>query len=243
MANGERGTEPTKVNTAEQGLKSIEAFIRSDLTARIAELEWSVRGCDSRQCRSRSVEAGVTSELLSAAYSVKRAAGQIHVLIHAVGSLLLLPKIMEPDEQIEYVSLGAGNTGKPFDLETDRRIAEFKFIHWSGGADTIRQNTLFKDFYLLAEHGTEKRKELYVLDCKYPLKFLRGGRALQSVLSRNVALWENFQAKHGDRFLRVCDYYAARQDLVALRDAAPLVPELLHIVDGGPSGSTEAEPG
>lgn len=229
------------MNTAEQGLQSIEVFMRSDLRRRIAELESTARGCDSNQCHARNVGAGVTSELLSAAYAVKRAAGQINVLIHTVGSLLLLPKIMEPDEKIEYVSLGAGTGGKPFDLETDRRIAEFKFIHWKGGSEAIRQNALFKDFYLLAEHETEKRKELYVLDRKYPLRFLHGGRALRSVLGRNVRLWESFQAKYGDRFLKVCDYYAARQDVVALRDAAPLVPELLHIVDAGPSGSTEAE--
>jgi hypothetical protein len=69
-------------------------------------------------------------------------------------------------------------------LETDRRVAEFKFIHWRGGADAIRQNSLFKDYYLLAEHPTKKRKELFVLDTTHPLKFLRGGRALRSVLSK-----------------------------------------------------------
>jgi hypothetical protein len=212
-------------------LDAIERFIGTDLTTRIADLEWTVKGCDAGQCAHKSVAAGVTSELLSAAYSLKRAAGQINVLIHAVGGLLLLPQIMEPGERIEYVSLGAGNTGREFDLETDRRVAEFKFIHWSGGADTIRQSSLFKDFYLLAEHPTPKRKELYVLDIKYPLKFLRGGRALSSVLSKNVSLWEQFRAKHADTYATVGDYFADRQHSVALKDAAPLVPQLLKIVD------------
>ena len=73
--------------------------------------------------------------------------------------------------------------------DIDRRIAEFKFIHWRGGSEAIRQNGLFKDFYSLAEHETEKRKELYVLDCKYPLRFLRGGRALSSgVMHKSEAL-------------------------------------------------------
>lgn len=213
----------------------------SDLTSRIAELEWAVKGCDGPQCRARGVQAGATSNLLSAAYAVKRAAGQINVLIHAVGGLLLVPQIMEPGEKIEYVSLGAGNTGRAFDLETDRRVAEFKFIHWRGGADTIRQNSLFKDFYLLAEHPTEKRKELYVLDTKYPLKFLRAGRALRSVLSKNVTLWEAFQAKHADTYETVGDYYAARQNDVLLRDAAPLVPQLLRIVNTAPLADDEPE--
>ena len=64
---------------------------------------------------------------------------------------------------IEYVSLGAGNTGRAFDLETNQRIAEFKFIHWQGGPESIRQNSLFKDFYEMAEYDTRKQKFLYVL--------------------------------------------------------------------------------
>ena len=224
-----------------RALEAIESFIGSDLTARIADLEWEVKGCDGAQCSAKSAQVGVTSELLSAAYVVKRAAGQINVLIHAVGGLLLVPQIMEPDEKIEYMSLGAGNTGREFDLETDRRVAEFKFIHWRGGADTIRQNSLFKDFYLLAEHTTKKRKELFVLDTKHPLKFLRAGRALRSVLSKNVTLWEGFQAKYGNSYQTVGDYYAARQHDVVIRDAAPLVPQLLRIVDVAPIENGEAE--
>jgi hypothetical protein len=215
--------------TIAQALESIEAFIESDLTARIADLEWIVRGCDAQQCTAKSGEVGVTPDLLKAAYTVKRAAAQINVLIHAVGGLLLIPQILEPGEKIEYVSLGAGNTGRAFDLETDRRVAEFKFIHWTGSSDTIRQNSLFKDFYLLAEHPTPKRKELFVLGLKYPLKFLRAGRALRSVLSKNVALWEAVQMKYGDAYQTVGDYYAARQHDVAIRDAAPFVPQLLQM--------------
>ncbi|HSC17453.1 MAG TPA: hypothetical protein VLC74_00925 [Rhizomicrobium sp.] len=232
---------PTASPTMIQALDAIENFIGSDLTARIADLEWGVKGCDGIECGAKNVEAGVTSDLLSAAYAMKRAAAQINVLIHAVGGLLLVPQILEENEKIQYVSLGAGNTGRAFDLETDRRVAEFKFIHWTGGSDTIRQNQLFKDFYLLAEHQTEKRKELFVLDTKYPLKFLRAGRALRSVLSKNVTLWEEFQAKYGGKYQTVCHYYAARQHDVLIRDAAPLVPQLLRIVDIAPLVNDEAE--
>ena len=71
------------------------------------------------------------------------------------------------------MSLGAGNTGRSFDQETDRRVAAFKFIRWQGGPESIRQNSVFKDFFLLAEHDTVKRRYLYVLGNHYPLKFLR----------------------------------------------------------------------
>lgn len=214
-------------------LRAISAFIGSDLGARIAELEWSVKGCTGPTCRNKGDEAGATSTLLTAAYEVKRAAGQINVLIQAVGGLLLLPKIMEPDEKIEYVSLGAGNSGREFDLETDRRVAEFKFIHWQGGAETIRQNALFKDFFLLAENNTAKRKELYVLGTSHPLRFFRGRRSLSSIMSRHPKLWGAFREKYEDRYSVVSDYYSAMENVVAIVDAAPLVPELVKVIAEG----------
>jgi len=56
---------------------------------------------------------------MAAAALMKRVAGQINVVIHALGILLCLPHILEADEVVEYVSLGAGNTGRAFDLETN----------------------------------------------------------------------------------------------------------------------------
>ncbi len=38
------------------------------------------------------------------------------------------------------------------------------------GSKTIRQNSLFKDFYLLAEHETHKKKVMYLLETPRPLK-------------------------------------------------------------------------
>ena len=58
--------------------------------------------------------------------SSKRSAGQINVIVHAVGILVALPKILEPGELVQSLSLGAGNTGRAHDLETDRRIDEFR---------------------------------------------------------------------------------------------------------------------
>jgi hypothetical protein len=47
-------------------------------------------------------------------------------------------------------------TGRSFDLETSDRVAvaEFKFIRWQGGPESIRQNQLFK-LYLLARSSVE----------------------------------------------------------------------------------------
>jgi hypothetical protein len=205
----------------------LDKFTRTDLTGTLAGIETAVRGLTVATCMKALSDAGVSSEVLSAAASLKRLAGQVNVAIHATGILLCLPHILEPGEVVEYVSLGAGNTGRSFDLETNRRIAEFKFIHWQGGAESIRQNSIFKDFYLLAESASDKRKVLYVLGTKYPLNFFNGGRTLSSVLSKNIALADKFRAAHGDEFHRVRDYFSTRRDKVAIVDVSRWVPELV----------------
>src|SRR2546426_3182050 len=134
---------------------------------------------------------------------MKRLAGQINVVVHALGILATLPHLLDRGEVIQYVSLGAGNTGRPFDLETTQRIAEFKFVGWQGGAEAIRQNALFKDFYLLAEHSSAKRKCLYVLGTAHPLKFFNGGRSISSVLSHHVRLRNQFMDRFGNQYYSV----------------------------------------
>jgi hypothetical protein len=173
----------------------LKRFERTDLGGTLADIEHAVKGLTVANCAKTLSAAGVTGEVLSAAAELKRLAGQVNVAIHATGILLCLPRILEPGEAVEYVSLGAGSTGREFDLETNRRIAEFKFIHWRGGSEAIRQNNLFKDFYLLSESKSNKRKYLYLLGTEIPLRFLNGGRKLASVLKQK--LLDELRARHG----------------------------------------------
>ncbi len=80
----------------------------------------------------------------------------------------------------------------------------------------------------MAEDESNKRKFLYVLGREIPLKFLNGGRSLESVLSRNVKLRSQFQQKYGQQYLRVSDYYRPRKELVTLADVSIWVPELIE---------------
>ena len=218
------GTTMTLVEAAEH----IQRFEQDSLRLRIAALERGFHQADKDACAALYSNVGVGPELWESAQFMKQVAGQINVVVHAVGILLSLPYILQEGEVIEALSLGAGNTGVPFDLITNRRVAEFKFTHWRGGPESIRKNQLFKDFYLLAEADTTKERYLYVVGEQYPLKFIRGKRALASVLSRNNKLWAAFQAQYGDRFSTVGDYYAYRQALVRIVDLANLVPHFAH---------------
>jgi hypothetical protein len=206
--------------------EALASFAGAQLTERISDLEAQFQGADQASLSSLLTSATISRELLGSAYLLKRVAGQINVVIHAVGILLTLPHLMVSGERIEYLSLGAGNTGKAFDLETTERVAEFKFIHWQGGSEVIRQNALFKDFYLMAENESKKKKYMYVLGTEHPLRFLNGGRSLSSVMSRHRKLWDDFTRRYRDRFPTVRDYYAFRRDAVAVVDISSLLTEL-----------------
>jgi len=207
-----------------EAAKMIEAFEGPSLRTSIAQLEKLFSGDSKAKCKSRLKKVLVDDNLLDAALVLKATAGQINVIVHAVGILLSLPHILEQDEVIEFLSLGAGNTGKDFDLETDRRIAEFKFIRWRGGSETIRKNQLFKDFYLLAEENTKKKKFLYVVEKEHPLKFLLGSRAIDSVFSRNVKLLDQFREKYQGQISVVSEYFALKHKDIEIVDLAEILP-------------------
>lgn len=204
----------------------IRDFEQGSLTKRLSTLEALFTRADrkgaAQLCKLQEVNLG----LIKAAVELKTLAGQVSVLIHAAGILTALPRILRNAEVVESLSLGAGNTGRSFDLETNRRIAEFKFIHWRGGPETIRQNSLFKDFYYLAEAGGRKVRFLYLLELERPLQFLRGGRSLASVMSRNSKLNRDFRHRYGNRFRVVREYYKYRRGRVKLVDLSPILPAL-----------------
>lgn len=191
---------------------------------RISSLENALRGVVVEGVDELQNRYNVSASAMKGALTVKEMAGQVNVTIHAMGIVISLPYILEPSETVVDASLGAGNTGRAFDLETDRRIAEFKFIRWRGGAESIRQNGVFVDFFHLAEAETDKRRILYLTGLEHPTRFFNGARNLNSVLSKNAAVHNQFRAIYGDRFTVVRQYWnhvANRVELVDLLEAVP----------------------
>lgn len=205
----------------DQAIKAIDGFQGESLTQSLSAIESSVIGLSLIELQKLCGNRGIDNAFLASALSIKRIAGQINVIIHAAGILHSLLSVLEPGEVVESVSLGAGNTGRKFDLETNLRVAEYKFIDWQGGPESIRQNSVFKDFFELAEYETTKKKYLYVVGTDFPLRFFRGGRALTSVLSRQPAILARIAAKYGASIVRVCDYYVLKKDEVQICDISP----------------------
>lgn len=184
---------------------ALQKFAGASLTAELSRIESSLKGAS--KAASLASLSGEEKQALTAAASLKRIAAQVNTAIHALGIMLCLPHLLEDGEIVEYVSLGAGNTGRAFDLETNSRVAEFKFIHWQGTAETIRQNSIFKDFFLLEDYQTSKRKYLYVLGIAHPLKYFNARRAIASVLSKDEAVRDQFRNRFGDHYTTVREYF------------------------------------
>jgi hypothetical protein len=208
----------------------VQRFKSGSLKKTIASLESSFRAIGKSECEEAIKAHQIGGELLKATLNLKLALAQINEVVHCVGILKSLPHILEPEEKVTYLSLGAGNTGKPFDLETSSRIAEFKFIDWKGGSESIRQNALFKDFFYLAEYPTHKRRFLYVVGLKHPMKFFNGGRACTSVMSKNRQLWADYSNKYSE-FLTVCAFYGHKRANVEIVDLATIIPEFAAVID------------
>jgi hypothetical protein len=206
------------MNNIDSAFRTLHEFKGESFPETIATIERAFIGSRMPVVTSLLEKHSLSQILLEAAFQVKRASSQIDELIHAVGILTALPRILSEDEVICTLSLAAGNTGKDYDLETNKRIAEFTFIEWQGGAEVIRQNKIFKDFYFLAESECALMKELYVIGTEFPIKFFRSGRALPSILKNNARLGNSFTSKYGARYKTVREYYEERKDRVAIKD-------------------------
>jgi len=213
---------------SDESLKALNDFNTQNLTRRIARIESLADGITLDTCEEFLADLSASHEAILAAKRLKVLAGQINVSIHALGILRCLPHILESGEVVESMSLGAGNTGKSFDLETSKRVAEFKFINWKGGSEAIRQNGIFKDFYGLAEAQTPKSKHLYLLGIEHAMKFFNGSRSIKSVLSKNRKIADNFDLKYGRNIEIVRDYFAIKSHDVAIEDVSRFVPELVQ---------------
>ena len=169
-------------------------------------------------------EARISTDTLKSALNLKTKLGQLHVLIHSLGILLSLPYILENNENIQSISLGAGNTGRNFDLTTDHRVAEFKFIQWRGGSESIRQNNIFKAFLHHLWDTSGKKRQLFLTGTDEALSFFRGGRALPSILSKDQATKSRFESKYGQQFSVVGEFYKKYESQIDIIDLNQTVP-------------------
>ncbi len=211
---------------------NIQRFLQGNLRKRIIDIENDLNGVGKERLEKICSKDSIDVELFDAAMTLKNLTRQIDVIVHAVGIMLSLPYILKNDEEIIGLSLGAGKKKTvPFDLETNFRIAEFKFINWQGGSEKMRKISLFKDFYYLAEYEPHKNeRNLFVLGKKYPSNFFQSETSLSSIMPRRV-IWEDFKQRYPEGLNTVKEYYELQKNRVKIIDLTAIVSHFRNLGD------------
>lgn len=208
------------------------------LTTRVATLEHALLGADMHSVAAIADDNDIAADTLGAALTVRDAFGRVSDVIHALVITLALPRILEPGETVTVrPSLAAGNDpGRKFDLETDRRVAEFKVSGWTG-TDAMRKRGTFVDLVHVALDESPREKYVYVLGDD-PRRFLENttstaawGFTRKSALQRDV-----FEKRWGPaESISIADFRRDHASAVHIVDLYEVIPELrgVHIYELG----------
>jgi hypothetical protein len=203
---------------------------RRPLTTAVSDLEHALDGADRDSVTEVARGFGIDAELVRAAVLTRRELGRINDLIHASAIVTLLPSLLEPGEVVVgRPSLAAGNDpSRRYDLETNLRVAEFKFAEWKG-SDAMRMRGVFKDLVHLAAHDDDRRPELYVIGDR-PLKFMMNSTSPASwALDRAKHTRPMFEEKFGPLTMTVAQFTrgpGSRVKLIRLEDMLPALAQL-----------------
>jgi hypothetical protein len=202
------------------------AFLQHQpLTEAIAVLEHRLEGADATGAARAARDGHVSADLLASALTVRESLGRINDLIHVCGILLALPHVLEDGETVTVrPSLGAGNDpGRPYDLETDRRVAEFKLARWRG-ADAARKRQTFKDVVMLAADRSGRSADLFVLGPE-PARFLRSSTSSAAwTLDRSPGALRTFKERFGAPDTPIAEFTATHAGHVRITDLRDILP-------------------
>ncbi|MDW8471490.1 hypothetical protein PV413_22405 [Streptomyces scabiei] len=158
-------------------------------------------------------------------------------MIHACGILHVLPHILGDEERITVrPSLRAGNDpSRPYNLETDQRIAEFKLARWRG-PDAMRKRQTFKDLVMLGADTSGRRAELFVIDPE-PRRFLATSTSTAAwALDRSPGALRTFTTVFGTPNMSVAQFTATHAAHVQITDLSA------GRASGGPPRSAQRGP-
>lgn len=220
--------------TSAEAFAQLAAFLEGGrFTALAAHLEDALNDVGSTAVAREADEVGLNDALLSAALLVRGDIGRLNDVIHAAAICLALPAILEPGELLtNRPSLAAGNDpSRMFDMETDRRIAEFKLSIWTG-RDAGRKRGLFHDLVHLAADDSGRRAELYALGPR-PIRFLQGSRSKAAwALNRGAESTRVlFEERFGSVDMAIAEFTRGPAAHVQLMDLAEYLPQLSDVLN------------
>ncbi|MFR9753522.1 hypothetical protein ACL02S_21145 [Nocardia sp. 004] len=226
----EESGETSGIDELAESFATLSRFLTDhDLTAHLAAAEAAFQHTGSATSREVITEYGFSDDLLDAALAVRTQVGRINDVIHATVIARVLPIVLEEGEVVvRRPSLAAGNDpSRPFDLETDRRIAEFKLAQWKG-KDAMRKHSVVADLVHLALDESGRRAQLFVVGA-LPVRFLTTTTStIAWALGRSPA---HFRSRFEQRFgpatdFTIAEFVRAHSERIELVDLTTLVPSL-----------------
>jgi hypothetical protein len=168
--------------------------------------------------------------IFTSAKIIKEASAQIDEIVHASGIMLELSVWLNENEDVKYLSLGAGNHKEHFDLETNHRIAEFKFGKWNeNSANGIRRRGYFSNYITLLTADNGLNKYFVIEDKNAFLKFLNGTASWRNVLSKNPSVFKKLEKflvnNKMEHIATVGEIYHLFNDKVAIVDYTEILKE------------------
>lgn len=201
-----------------KALKIINSFKNSGLKETLKDLEKLEKTILNSDFES----------VFSAAKIIKAASAQIDEVLHASGIMIALSVWLDKNEKVEYLSLGAGNHKERFDLETNLRIAEFKFGKWNeSSANGVRRRGYFSNYVSLLTANETRKKYFVVEDKNAFIKFMNGTASWKNVLSKNPTGYkklENFLIDNKmEHIVIVSEIYNHFEEVVTVLDFKEII--------------------
>ena len=198
------GWQDPEVTLARRASFNWRRFSKGDGSRRWLPILSMHMSADADQVTAATTAAGmggpVGQSLFEAAVHTRQQFGRLNDLIHTAGISLILPGLLEKGERLaNRPSLAAGNdASRPFDVETDLRIMEFKFGVWQPGLNASRKRGVFHDLVHLAADQSGRRAELFCIEPQ-SATFLRATKSQVSweALNRQA---EKTRALYEERF-------------------------------------------
>lgn len=211
-----------------------EFMRQASLTDRIAQLEHELLGATQSDVAQLAGAQAISDDMLAAALTIRSVFGRVNDVIHASVIALSLQQVLEPGEQItNRPSLAAGNDpSRPFDLETNKRIAEFKVSVWTG-RDAMRKRGVFADMIHLALDETDRRQQLFVVG-EAPKRFLETTISTGAWgLSRSSQpLRHRYQQRFGSLEVSIAKIRATHASSVEIVDLTGVIPGIDRMLAG-----------
>lgn len=192
-----------------------------DMTRRLGDSVVRSVGPDDARQRGDSFLGGDAHGAYLAALTLKAVAGEVDVLLHAVGIVAALPFILEAGETVEKLSLdqdsgGTGDGDLTADVVTSKKVAEVTFIRWAEKkGNGTREVKLLRDLINLDvvpdEDVGDRSRILYVTGGAPARRFLSGRTNIAKKLKDKAETLDMFRARYGDRYEMIGPYWQALQ--------------------------------